>query len=61
MISANLVGCSTARHKGTCDNRTNIRRDRLEERVLNALRHHLVDPALCKEFCYEFSGTCACS
>jgi len=61
MISANLVGCSTARNKGTCDNRTNIRRDRLEERVLNALRHHLMDLALFKEFCYEFSGTCACS
>ena len=55
MISANLVGCSTARNKGTCDNRTNIRRDRLEERVLNALRHHLMDPALFKEFCDEFT------
>ena len=46
MISADLVGCSTARNKGTCDNRPNIRRDRLEERVLNALRFHLMDPAL---------------
>ena len=55
MISANLVGCSTARNKGTCDNRTNIRRDRLEERVLNALRHHLMDPTLFKEFCNEFT------
>ena len=55
MISANLVGCSTARNKGTCDNRTNIRRDRLEERVLNALRHHLMDSALFKEFCEEFT------
>ena len=55
MISADLVGCSTARNKGTCDNRTNIRRDRLEERVLNALRFHLMDPALFKEFCDEFT------
>lgn len=55
MISTNLVGCSTARNKGTCDNRTNIRRDRLEERVLTALRHHLMDPALFKEFCDEFT------
>ena len=30
MISADLVGCSTARNKGTCDNRLNIRRDALE-------------------------------
>ena len=55
MISADLVGCSTARNKGTCDNRKNIRRDRLEERVLNALRHHLMDPTLFKEFCDEFT------
>ena len=55
MISADLVGCSTARNKGTCDNRKNIRRDQLEARVLNALRHHLMDPALFKEFCEEFT------
>jgi hypothetical protein len=55
MISADLVGCATARNKGTCDNRMNIRRDRLEERVLNALRHHLMDPALFKEFCDKFT------
>ena len=55
MISADLVGCSTARNKGTCDNRNNIRRDQLEARVLNALRHHLMDPALFKTFCEEFT------
>ncbi|MBV1703170.1 MAG: recombinase family protein [Hyphomicrobiales bacterium] len=55
MISANLLGCSTARNKGTCDNRKNIRRDQFEARVLNALRHHLMDPALFQEFCDEFT------
>lgn len=55
MTSADLIGCSTARNKGTCDNRVNIRRDRLEERVLKALRHHLMDPALFAEFCDEFT------
>ncbi|PIO99673.1 recombinase family protein [Pleomorphomonas carboxyditropha] len=55
MISANLVGCSTARNKGTCANRRNIRRDQLEARVLNALRHHLMDPGLFKDFCEEFT------
>lgn len=55
MISADLVGCSTSRNKGTCDNRKDIRRDRLEARILNALRHHLMDPALLKEFCDEFT------
>ncbi|WP_247645038.1 hypothetical protein [Brucella pituitosa] len=55
MISANLVGCATARNKGTCDNRRNIRRDKLEARVLNALRHHLMEPELFKELCDEFT------
>jgi site-specific DNA recombinase len=55
MISADLVGCATARNKGTCNNRKNIRRDQLEARVLNALRHRLMEPALFKEFCDEFT------
>jgi site-specific DNA recombinase len=55
MISADLIGCSTARNKGTCENRRSIQRNRLEERVLNALRYHLMDPTLFKEFCDEFT------
>ena len=55
MISADLIGCSTARNKGTCANRRSIKRDRLEGRVLNALRYHLMDPALFNEFCEEFT------
>ncbi len=55
MISADLIGCSTARNKGTCENRKSIQRKRLEERVFNALRYHLMDPTLFKEFCDEFT------
>lgn len=55
MISAAALGCSTARNKGTCENRTTIRRDQLETRVLGALRHHLMEPALFAEFCEEFT------
>jgi site-specific DNA recombinase len=55
MISADLIGCSTARNKGTCENRKSIQRNRLEERVFNALRYHLMDPTLFKEFCDEFT------
>lgn len=55
MISATHVGCSTARNKGTCLNRQSIRREELEERVLDALRQHLMDPALFREFCEEFT------
>lgn len=55
-ISATLIGCSTARNKGTCDNRVNIRRDEQEGRVLNALRTRLVDPALFTKFCEAFTN-----
>ncbi|WP_104494269.1 recombinase family protein [Paracoccus denitrificans] len=55
MISKDLLGCSTARNKGTCDNRVNIRRDALEASVLNGLRKHLMEPDLFKEFCAEFT------
>lgn len=54
-ISVNLIGCSTARNKGTCDNRVNIRRDELESRVLNALRNRMLDPAIFAEFCDAYT------
>jgi DNA invertase Pin-like site-specific DNA recombinase len=53
-ISANLFGCATARNKGTCGNRLNIRRDVLEATVLDGLKHRLMDPALYKVFIDEF-------
>ncbi len=55
MISATHVGCSTARNKGTCGNRLAIKRTELEERVLGALKSKLMDPALFREFCDEFT------
>ncbi len=54
-ISINLVGCSTARNKGTCDNRLNIRHDQLEARILTALKERIMDPELFKGFCDEFT------
>ena len=45
-ISANLFGCATARNKGTCDNRLNIRRDRLEDLILDGLKSQLMEPDL---------------
>ena len=54
-ISATLIGCATARNKGTCNNRVNIRRDELESRVLNALRTKLVDPELFAHSCEVFT------
>jgi site-specific DNA recombinase len=55
MISKDLLGCSTARNKGTCDNRLNIRRDSLEASALNGLREHLMEPDLFAEFCAAFT------
>ncbi|RVH62715.1 recombinase family protein [Sinorhizobium meliloti] len=55
MISKDMLGCTNARTKGTCDNRLNIRRDVLEASILNGLEKHLMEPDLFKEFCEEFT------
>jgi hypothetical protein len=54
-ISEHYFGCATARNKGTCTNLTAIKRDVLEETVLGALQHHLMDPALLEAFCSEYT------
>ena len=53
-ISANLFGCASARNKGTCNNRLNVRRDKIEQQILDCLRSELMDPELFKEFADEF-------
>ena len=55
MISQKHVGCSNARNKGTCDNRLTMKRESLEQAVLNALQNHLMEPELCKAFCEEYT------
>ncbi len=55
LISKDLLGCASARNKGTCENRLNIRRDALETSVLKGLQTHLMEPDLFKEFCAEFT------
>jgi len=51
----NLFGCATARNKGTCSNRINIRRDAIEAMVLDGLKQRLMDPQLFKVFVEEFA------
>ncbi len=53
-ISKNLFGCATARNKGTCDNRLNIRTETVEAVILTGLKDHLMDPDLFKAFATEF-------
>ncbi|MCB9978538.1 MAG: recombinase family protein [Rhodospirillales bacterium] len=54
-MSNDHLGCSTARNQGICDNLLTIRRDRLEETVLKALKTHLMDPDLCQAFCDAYT------
>jgi site-specific DNA recombinase len=54
-ISSFLLGCSTSRNKGTCDNRTNIRRDEVEKRVLEALRSKMMAPEMFAAFCDAYT------
>lgn len=56
LISQQRYGCSTSRNKGTCDNRLTIKREVIEERVLDALRTRLMDKDLTDEFCREYTA-----
>ena len=53
--SRQYIGCAAARNKGTCTNKTTIRRDELESMVLDGLQNRLMDPALMEIFCDEFT------
>jgi DNA invertase Pin-like site-specific DNA recombinase len=54
-VSARHYGCSTARNKGTCDNRLTVRQDEVEGLVIGALQSRLMDEALVAEFCDEYT------
>ncbi len=54
-ISALRYGCTTARNKGTCDNRITMAQDKLENTILSALQTHLMQPELVAEFCAEYT------
>ncbi len=53
-VGRDYLACLNARKRGTCDNRKGIRRARLEELVLSALKHRLMQPDLVKEFVAAF-------
>jgi site-specific DNA recombinase len=53
-ISQSHYGCSTARNKGTCDNLLTVRRDALEAKALDGLRHQLMRPEMVETFADEF-------
>ena len=55
IVAPGRYGCSTARNKGTCDNRITMSETDIERRVLSALQNRLMDPALCEVFCEEYT------
>jgi DNA invertase Pin-like site-specific DNA recombinase len=55
MISKTHVACSTARNKGTCDNKQALRREEIEAQVLEGLKSRLMDPDLFEVFCEEWT------
>ncbi|MBC8051125.1 MAG: recombinase family protein [Chitinophagales bacterium] len=55
MISKTHLGCSTARNKGTCDNRLMRSREALEAEVLDGLKSRLMQPELFDIFCTEWT------
>jgi site-specific DNA recombinase len=55
-INQHHYGCSTARNKGTCDNRLSMRRDVIETAVLGGLKEHLMHPDLVAKFIEEFTA-----
>ena len=54
-ISQTHYGCSTARNKGTCENRRSIKQEMLENVILDALQENLMQPELCAQFCTEYT------
>jgi site-specific DNA recombinase len=54
LVGGTSYGCSTARDKGTCDNRRTIKRLEVEAIVLEGLKEQRMAPEAVKEFVAEF-------
>lgn len=54
LMNMTKYGCASARNKGTCGNRKLIKREHVEERILNGLKNKLMDPEMLKEFVAEY-------
>ncbi|APX17652.1 resolvase [Phaeobacter inhibens] len=55
MHNQTRLACSTAKSKGTCRNGLTIKREDLEQTVLNALNKNLMDERLVAAFCAEYT------
>jgi site-specific DNA recombinase len=54
MVGARHYGCANVRNRGICHNRLTIRRDALEDAVLNGLKHNLLQTKQIREFVEEY-------
>ena len=59
VMAQDRYGCATRRGKGTCDNARTIDRQRIEGRVLGALKDRLLTPDLVDEFVRTFEAELA--
>ncbi|WBO61037.1 zinc ribbon domain-containing protein [Acidocella sp. MX-AZ03] len=55
-FGGDYLACGPARRRGTCSNRTSLKRARLESAVIEALRHNLMDPEAVGAFVTEFTA-----
>ena len=53
-VGRNYLACSAARGQGICSNSRGIRRDDLDDLILDALKDNLMHPDLVKEFAVAF-------
>jgi len=53
-LNTHLFGCATARNKGICNNRLNIREDTIDAIVLSGLKTRLMNPDIFKGFVDAF-------
>ena len=56
LVGKDYYGCANTRNKGTCDNKLTVRRDRLEEAVLDGLKDQLLHPDLIAAFVTEYQA-----
>ena len=59
IVGEDRYGCATRRGKGTCDNRRTIVRQRIEARVLGALKARMLTPELVQTFITAYAAELA--
>ncbi len=55
-VGRDYLACGAARKRGTCTNMASIRRSQIEQMVLDALRHNLMQPEAVAEFITAFTA-----